>query len=454
MGFVLLIAGVLAAAPPEPAGQLPLRLESGQEFVYRGYFVETNARAGARFSRKYDLETCVMVLNSSGSSYDVAFLTVQRPQRAASEEAISTARLEKGQVNSLGKLQLQGRRAQWPRIPLEAPPNLESEAFLERPVTVAGGQKWDAAEDGQTTLSWLVSGVARYQTHQCLLLVGVATIGEWQREDRIWLRMDSGFAIRMERKIEQRSGEFNSQMVLELQSFNPVTTTESERSARRIEINQAQRFADTLDELMLPRGEPDRRGYDTLLEMIDTHVKNRARTPYRDAIVDLRRRTVLARNGERPPEPLVIAQRSVAAGIDEGQPAPEFALADLITGDTIRLNQMRDKPVVLLMFRPTAATARFVLKYADDAAKGYAGKAYVLPLAVDGQPGVVVQLRASLKAKTPVYGGAELAKVFAGSTTPRVVILDKFGTTRLIAAGWGGEYPDIIRKELEKLTGP
>ncbi len=75
-------------------------------------------------------------------------------------------------------------------------------------------------------------------------------------------------------------------------------------------------------------------------------------------------------------------------------------------------------------------------------------------MAIDGQPGLVVQLRANLKAKVPVYGGAELAKLFAGSTTPRIVILDKAGTTRFIAQGWGGEYPDIIRKELVNLTGP
>ncbi len=186
----------------------------------------------------------------------------------------------------------------------------------------------DAADDGQPMLYWIVREVTRYQTHQCLLLVGTAKTGEWQREDKVWLRMDSGFAIRIERKIEQRSGEFSSQMVVELQSCNPFTTTDSERSARRIEIIQAQRFADMLNELMLPRGEPDRRGYDALIETIDSHVKSRARTPYREAILDLRRRTLLARNGERPPEPVVVTPSPrTATALEEGQAAPDFALA-------------------------------------------------------------------------------------------------------------------------------
>ncbi|MFL5339348.1 MAG: hypothetical protein ACJ8F7_04195, partial [Gemmataceae bacterium] len=268
MTFALVIAGVLVAAPPEPAGQLPLRLEAGQEFVYDASYTQTSARTGARFSRTHKVETFVMVLNQSGLSADVAFLTVHQPVQMAGEEPAVTARLEVGRVDGLGRIQFSGKRAKWPRVPMEGPPALETLEFPARPAALAGGQKWDDPEEFEFRLAWTVAGVTRYQQHQCVVLVGTHQYGDWQREDKVWVRLDGGFALRIERKIEQRTGDFSSTMVAELKSFNPFTLTESERSARRIEIQQCQRFADTLDELLLPRGEPDRRGYDDLLNLI------------------------------------------------------------------------------------------------------------------------------------------------------------------------------------------
>src|SRR5438874_1890224 len=119
MSPLVLIAGVVLAAPPEPAGQLPLRLAASQEFVYRGLYTETTERTGARYSRRFGVETYILVLGQTPAGFDVAYLTVQRPEQKPGEEPVAAARLEMGKIDSLGRLRFAAKRAGLPHVPLE-----------------------------------------------------------------------------------------------------------------------------------------------------------------------------------------------------------------------------------------------------------------------------------------------------------------------------------------------
>jgi hypothetical protein len=452
--LVIAIAAFAVGAPPGGGSEVPLRLEKDQEFVYRGLYTETSRRAGPPGTRRFELEACVFILNAGNGSADAAFLTVQRPPTRGGHLNPPMARLELARVEGPGRVKF-ARRPALLRVPPEGPPNLETRAFVELPAGgVAGGLKWEAADDGEGVTSWMVAGLDDQPCGKCLKLIGrqqsdswarIGTAG-WRREDVVWLKLQGGYAVRIERKCENRDdgGDIGSSsvLVMDLETFNPITVPPAEARARQVEIRQVLAFTSRLDDLL--QSPTDRHGYATLLALMTTHANNVSPTPYRAALLTLRGNVEAAQAGERPPEPLIVSAARPRPPAEVGQFAPDSLMTDFVTGDTTRLSRLRGQPVMLLLFKPTSPTAQYMLAYADEARSAYAGKMHVLALAVTDDVGAVVQLRARLKLKAPTLDGREAARLFAGDTTPRTVILDKTGTIRFITPAWGGGYPDLF----------
>jgi hypothetical protein len=338
---------------------------------------------------------------------------------------------------------------------------LETLAFVERPRGgLAPGKSWDLAEPGQPPLTWSLTGTDFMPNGNCLKLTGQQQSDGWGhrgqpgwgRKDNLWLALDTGVAVKIERHIqhcdEAGATTFKSEMVVVLDSFRPTDLPPSEIEARRLEISQAVGFARTLESLS---SAPDQRGFDALLAQIQAHTQNRVATTYREAVLGLKRQAEAARNGERPPEPLVVQTRKDAPPTGEGQPVPDLILSDMISGETVRMSRFQGRPVLLVLFRPAGRTVDHVLRFANSAANTYASRVDVLALAVDGTPGEIVQLRLQYHVKMPIYDGREIAKRIAGDATPRTILIDASGTIQRILPGWGGEYPTWFGNELEKL---
>lgn len=462
--LVVAITALVVGAPPGEGSEVPLRLEKGQEFVYRGVYTETNRRPGAAPTRRFEVESYVFILNAAPGGADAAFLTVQRTPRQGTQETPATARLELAKVDGLGRIKF-AHKTGGPRIPPDGPPSLETRAFVELPVGgVSGGLTWEAAEDGEPPATWTVCGLDDQPCGKCLKLAGRQQSESWKRpgmagwlrEDLVWLKLKGGYAVRIERKWEVRDegrdGGMNSVLVMDLETFNPAMVPPTEAAARQVEIRQTLQYADAYADLL--QRPHDRRAFVNLLAAMQTHVNNRTRTPYREALLTLRRNVEIAQTGERPPEPVIVSVLAPPRPADVGQQAPDFLLTDMVSGTTNRLNRLQGQPIVLLIFKPTSPTVRYLLAYADEAASVYAGKAHVLALAVGGDPGAVVQLRSQLRVKVPILDGREALGRFAGDATPRTVILDKFGTVVSITPGWGGEYPVRFGNQLKELLQP
>jgi hypothetical protein len=464
MGSVVcLLAAMLPAAPNDPPGQLPVRLSRGQEFVYRGVYKEEINRPANHSSRSIAVETHILVLNQSADAADVAVMTVRRPLPIRDEVA-SEAQLEIAKVDSFGRMEFRPARRPLRGIPVDGPPNLETAAFVERPRGgLIPGKSWDRTELSDPPTSWSIAGIEFMPGGNCLKLVGQQQSeswgrpgrSAWRRKDVVWLALDNGVAVKFERETQvcNEGGEIvhGSQLVALLESFRPTELPPSEFDARRLEIQQSTAFARRLDDLF---GAPAQGGFDTLIAQTNTHLHNREPTPYRDSVLTIKRRAESARNGERPPEPLIVQTRKESFTCREGQPAPDLILADAISGEAVRLDGLRGQVVLLLLFKPHGRMSSYVLRYAEWAGAQYAGKVCVLALAADGTPGELVELRLHLRLKRPVYDGREAAKRFAGETTPCAVMIDATGTIRRIVLGWGGEYPDWFATELEKLVQP
>src|SRR5262249_48144016 len=153
------IVTVLVGAPPGEGSEVPLAVEKGQEFVYRGIYAETNNRSGLAGTRRFEIEAYVFVLNTGTNGTDAAFLTVLRPAKQGGQETPPTARLELAKVDGAGRIRF-SRKSTGPRIPPEGPPALETRAFVEMPHGgFAGGFTRAAAGRGGGPTSWSVGGL-------------------------------------------------------------------------------------------------------------------------------------------------------------------------------------------------------------------------------------------------------------------------------------------------------
>ena len=100
----------------------------------------------------------------------------------------------------------------------------------------------------------------------------------------------------------------------------------------------------------------------TLLKTIDNHLGNQPDTPYRTAILQVKRRAEAARRGETPPSRSAKTRRPprVAA---VGQPAPDFVATDLAAKAPPACATRWASRSCLSSINPASATTPAVLRY-------------------------------------------------------------------------------------------
>src|SRR6185437_16811744 len=103
---------------------------------------------------------------------------------------------------------------------------------------------------------------------------------------------------------------------------------------------------------------------DALLHKIDEHLADQPETPYRPALLQVKRRVEAARRGETPPEP-VREIRPILTGAAIGQRAPDFLATNFTAGGSAQLRRWVGKPVVLVFYHPASSTTDKVLRYAQ-----------------------------------------------------------------------------------------
>jgi hypothetical protein len=469
--FVLLIAGVWAAAQSEPAQLIPLRLQREQEMVYRGSCTEIVEQPGKRTSYVWEVQHCVLIRNVGPRGIEAAFLTIQRAPPQAGKSAETTALLEEGTIEPTGKIVFRPRPNALPRIPLNGPPNLEVAAFVEMPKTGLNGKlDWEIVAENQYPQNWKVQDVKDYPGGgRCVVMIGEQHTPEWKnaagaawwRQDTVWLDLNCGYAIKIDRTVRRReeveAGQLytTTRTVVKLDNNVPTPCPGGLFRDRLEAIKRTMQSSRCLEQLQQPGGARDLRAYDQLIAEINNDLRMLADTPYREALVTLRRRVEAAKQGERPPVPFEIPKHNEAKPhVEVGQAAPDFATTDLFSKKQFRLSQLQGQPVVLLFFKPSSNLAQYILSYAQNLSGRHAGQVHVLVLAVEGSAEAILPLRNELQLTIEVFAGADAHRLLSGDTTPRAVILDKSGVIRLIAPGWGGDYPHMFDEALEKMLHP
>jgi peroxiredoxin len=439
-------------------------LSRAQELVYRGTFTEEALGPRVQFNRACRMEARVFVLDTTAKGAEAAFYTAFKPQggrpgpagaRPGDGEPASSVRLELARVEPRGRVAADAALA----VPLDGPPSVECGAFVEAPTKRVGvGQVWEVSEDGRPPRTWKLVGGEMVNGTSCLKLVGVqqtddwdrprADRAAWQRQDTVWLSLRLGVAYRVERVIERREAARNEPTYRSALRYELETNLQYPGQLfedRRREILQARSFADAAAPLLAAAARnPSQR--DALLAKVTYHLDNHPPTPYREAVLQVKRRLEAARRGETV---AVVAQEPAPAVqvAAVGQPAPDFVTSDLVTHESARLRRWLGRPVLLVFYNPSSTTTDGLLRFAQSLSDNYPKEVAVAALCLSEDTEAVLKQR---RLTIPVLSGTGLRLSYAVDATPKLILVDAEGVVRGTYAGWGRETSVEVVAELKR----
>jgi len=450
-----LIAGVLLANIPAqlPEQVLIPRLERGQELVYRGTFHEEAARTGLRFSRNYEFEGRIFVLDRDAKGYDVAILSLMRPKG----EGIPLVTLE------LARLDLQGKLRPAPSLPIEGPPTTEVGMVTEIPNgRIAVGKSWDAAEESRPPIAWKVVSMENQRGTNCYKLVGSQQSeewgrskverGAWKRTETAWIAPFNGYASAVERLIEIQdpsSPQPNSQSRLSYTLESKLLYPDQLSEDRRNEISTIALMTKQWKEFSSQAPKIGPRPFEQFSTKITQLTQSAQPTPYREALLTLQRKADSTRTGDNVP--VTSLEPSFAPSeLKIGHTAPEFLTTDLINGETVRLSRSRAKPTVILYFNGDAASAEPTLRFMQSLREKLGERANFLAVAMKGEASTIRAHKDRLRLSISLLDGVGVRKTQRIETTPLFVVLDPNGMVRTMSEGWGGESASLVQRELDR----
>ena len=470
VNVVCLLTCVLAPAQAGGGGSDLLtgpRLSRGQELVYVGSFTEEAVGRGTQFAHRYRLESRILVLDTSGPDTELAVLTSLKTRPFLSSATVapdsSLVRLEFARLTPQGKVSLPSGVGV---VPIEGPPALEYGAFFERPLKRAAvGKTWEVAEDGRPPRTWRIVGSEMVGGTRCLKLVGVQQSDDWdrpradrtawQRRDTLWIAPANGLTQRVERIIERREPARRdptersvANYTLETQVVFPGPLFEN----RRRELREYRALADSAVPLLREPERAGRQAVEILAAKIMSYVQDNPATPYRDAILQLKRRLETLERGDAVSIEASEEANPVTPKAALGLPGPDFLVSDLATRESIRLRRLLGQPILLVFFSPGSKSCRELLQFAQEQLEAQPKGIRVLGLAVSDDAQLVARERQELKLTFPIAAGQGLRLTYGVDATPKIVLLDAEGVVRGGYVGWGPEMPRVIQDELSRCT--
>ncbi|MGH7174472.1 MAG: peroxiredoxin family protein [Gemmataceae bacterium] len=444
------------------------RLSRGQELVYRGAYTEEGSGGRVQFSRSYRLETRILVLETPPQGADLAVLTLLKHRSATSLPAINSnvspvsVRLERAHVDLQGKITADANVNFL--VPLDRAPTLECGAFIALPGgRLHVGQEWVVLEDQRPPLTWRATGTEMVSGNSCIKLIGEQKSEDWdrprgdraawRRQETVWLAPHLGLAYRLEREILQREPahrEATQRSVLRIEMESAFQLSGQGAGSRRQEVKQALAFRDSLTPLL---AQPARCGphLAALLHKIEQHLADQPESPYRPAVLQVKRRVEAAQRGEKPPEPIREIPR-IATGAAIGQRAPDFIVTNFTDGGSTQLRRWIGKPIVLVFYHPTSTASPTVLRYAQQLHARYPRRPQVAGMSISDNADLVKRQHAELGLTFPLLSAGGLRGSFGVASTPKIVLLDGSNIIRgeYLGWAWGGETAREVEEELKR----
>jgi hypothetical protein len=486
-GSFLTLALFCPLAPPADGG-----LQRGDELTFVGTVEEFVDRPGAQFRRLQQLEIRVLVLERTDARTDAAVLTLLRRTGDAVTGAVPAitgatpdkaappaTRLDLVRVRADGSVQRLAPGGQPPLVldadtpvlALPAPPldtfaPFEFGMFPPRPPQAAPDRPWAlaSADPGRPAETWQVQGAAVVTGERCARLVAnqqhpnwARPVGgqlAWHRADAVWVSALDGTARKVHRVIRHRDGLDTQpaawvEVKYEQKDQSHVSGRGFDRYRRDVETAFA--TAAEVAPLLPEAGKHGPKVFEARIRRLDQYLQETdSASPYREAVLAVRRQLDAARRGEAVGQvvPAAPAVPKRPAWPERGHPAPDF------TAGPFRLADARGKPAVLVFFQPGAETADLALAVADALHAKYGTRAAIVPLAVWGDATAGVRDRDRRKLSVPIYDGTRAEAAYGVESVPRFAVLDARGTVKWTFTGVGAETGYSAREQLERLLAP
>jgi peroxiredoxin len=464
--YLLACALVTAQAAERSDWLLVPRLSRGQELVYRGSYAEEAVGQGVHFTRSYRLESRVFVLDPSPRGFQVALQTVLKFRTPHSEHGgepePNSVRLELVQVDLQGRITADAGTLL--AVPVEGPATVEYGAFVEAPSGPVGlKHSWEVLEADRPARRWRMVGTELVNGAGCLKLEGMqqsedwdrprADRTAWRRRDTVWLAPRLGIASKVERIIERREPAHRDptqRSVTQYELQSDIQYPGQLFDDRRREILQAHKFNEAIAPLLIDPSQHGRQPFANILTRLAYHLDNQPPTPYRPAILQVKRRAEAAIRGESPPVVPASAssQRPAVAALN--QRAPDFIVTNLLTKESTQLRLWLGKPILMVFYHSDSATAEQVLSFAQAVQDKYRQRVWVLGFAVSEDAERVKKQRQDCGLSFPIHSGNGLRHSYGVEATPKLVILDADGLVRGNYVGWGPETASTVTDELQR----
>jgi peroxiredoxin len=484
LGCVLASAQASARpTPPPPSTQvradwvLTPRLARGQELVYRGSFTEqagTGLGSGntqtpstrVQFQRGYRFETRFFVLDTPPRGVRLAALTTlqdrtARPTKSGVhvEPISNSVRLERIDLDLSGKVTADPAVSL--TAPLDGPPTLEVGAFLQVPHGRAALQKgWETLEPNRPSIAWRIAGTEVLNGQPYVKVVGIqqsedwdrprADRGSWRRQETIWIAPRSGLSAKVERIVEQREPahrETTQKSVLRYEMESCMALPAQLAADRRQEVLHSLAYRESAMPMLTA---PANYGKDleALHRKIVSHLENQPTTPYREALLLLKRQVEAARRGEVLPVVHSEPTRPAVAAV--GEPAPDFVASAITSAGSGRLARWKGKPILLVFYHPSSSTANDLLRFAQEIHANYGKFVSVVGLSVLDDPTPSLKQHTALKLGFPLLHGDGMRFSYGVDSTPKMILIDSAGVVRGTYTGWGRETSNEVTTELRR----
>jgi peroxiredoxin len=322
-------------------------------------------------------------------------------------------------------------------------------------------QTWEILDGNYPARVWKVIGSEPINGTRCIKLEALQKSDDWdhpradrtawKRRDLVWLAADLGVAYRVERTIErrepaQRDPSQRAVAQYELQSSLKYPGRLFED--RRREILQAHKFFESVAPMLPNPGKYGPRPFQYVSERINQHLENQPPTPYRDAVIQVKRRIEAAQRGEAPPALAADDDGPADSTFGIGHKAPEFVVPNLLTGESVHRRRWSGKPLVMVFYTPSSQTAQELLRFAQRLQDENGKKISVIACAFSNDASDIRRQQDELHLSLPVIAGKGLRQSYAVEATPKLVVIDAQGVVRGSYVGWGPETQGAVNDEL------
>jgi len=217
---------------------------------------------------------------------------------------------------------------------------------------------------------------------------------------------------------------------------------------RQSEIRHARQFAEALLPVLSNPAKHES-AIDGLLAKIKNHLDHEPPTPYREAVLHVKRRAEAAKRGETPPEvvPSDIGSTTIAV---LGRQAPDFLVTDFGSKEPARLKKWIGKPIVMVFYSPASESARELLRFAQHLHEAHYPQITVVGMALSDDADRVHRQQEALQLAFPLVDGSGLRQTYAVDSTPKLVVIDGKGIVRAAFTGWGHETSDDVTHEVKR----